>query len=86
MFKEIDNALVAELVFADFREAFAFMTEVAALAEARQHHPDWSNVYNRVAIRLSTHDAGNRVTEKDRELASAIAALPSAAGAMKQGS
>ena len=82
MFREIDNALVVELVFADFREAFAFMTEVAELAEVRQHHPDWSNVYNRVTIRLSTHDAGNRVTEKDHDLASAIASLPSAAGAV----
>lgn len=81
MFREKDNALAADLTFADFREAFAFMVDVAALAEAHDHHPEWSNVYNRVSIRLTTHDAGNTVTEKDRKLAEAIAALPSAAGA-----
>ncbi len=81
MFREQENALVAELTFADFKEAFAFMTDVAALAEEMNHHPEWSNVYNRVSIRLTTHDAGNTITDKDRELASAIAELPSAAGA-----
>lgn len=45
-------------IFADFRAAFAFMTEVAAIAEAMQHHPDWHNVYNRVDVELWTHDAG----------------------------
>ncbi len=58
--------------FADFSEAFAFMTRVALLAEKANHHPDWSNVWNRVSIKLSTHDAGNVVTEKDRRLAEAI--------------
>jgi len=58
--------------FADFRMAFAFMTRVAADAEALDHHPDWSNVYRRVTIRLSTHEAGNRVTERDLELAARI--------------
>ena len=50
--------------FRDFREAFAFMTRVALLAEKADHHPDWSNVWNRVAIELTTHDAGG-ITEND---------------------
>ena len=75
--REVDNALVAELQFKDFVNAFAFMTEVAELAEQHQHHPEWSNVYNRVTIRLTTHDAGNTITDKDRNLADAIAAVPS---------
>jgi 4a-hydroxytetrahydrobiopterin dehydratase len=54
------------------------MTDVAALAEQHQHHPEWSNVYNRVTIRLTTHDAGNQLTDKDRNLAKAIQALASA--------
>lgn len=78
IWKEIDNALVAELEFKDFVDAFAFMTEVAGLAEEHQHHPEWSNVYNRVSIRLTTHDAGNTVTDKDRSLAEAIASATSA--------
>ncbi len=77
MWREENNALVADLEFGDFVEAFAFMTEVAALAEEHNHHPEWCNVYNRVSIRLTTHDAGSRVTDKDRALAEAIAALPS---------
>ena len=78
IWKEIDNALIADLEFKDFVDAFAFMTEVAALAEEHQHHPEWSNVYNRVSIRLTTHDAGNTVTDKDRLLAEAIISAPSA--------
>lgn len=78
MWKDKDNALVAELEFKDFVDAFQFMTEVAALAESQRHHPEWSNVYNRVSIRLTTHDAGNTITEKDRLLASAISELPAA--------
>jgi 4a-hydroxytetrahydrobiopterin dehydratase len=58
--------------FSNFTEAFAFMTRVAFLAEKHQHHPDWSNVYNKVVVKLSTHDAGDIVTEKDYELAAAI--------------
>jgi 4a-hydroxytetrahydrobiopterin dehydratase len=54
------------------------MTDVAALAEKHDHHPEWSNVYNRVTIRLTTHDAGNQVTDNDRKLAEAIEALASA--------
>ena len=64
--------LVKTFTFADFSEAFAFMTRVALLAEKANHHPEWSNVWNRVSIKLSTHDAGNVVTEKDRRLAEAI--------------
>lgn len=77
MWQEKDNALCAELTFDNFVDAFRFMTEVAEVAESQQHHPEWSNVYNRVSIRLTTHDAGNQVTDKDRLLAAAIAALPS---------
>ncbi len=78
MFRKLDDALIAELEFKDFVDAFAFMGDVAALAEAQNHHPEWSNVYNRLTIRLTTHDAGNRVTDKDHKLAEAIEALPSA--------
>jgi 4a-hydroxytetrahydrobiopterin dehydratase len=73
IWKEHENALNATLVFKDFVAAFAFMTIVAELAEAHDHHPNWSNVYNRVQIRLTTHDAGNQVTAKDWALARAIA-------------
>lgn len=58
--------------FADFSEAFAFMTRVAMIAEKMNHHPEWTNVWNTVSIRLSTHDAGDVITEKDRKLAAAI--------------
>ena len=70
-----DNALVRQFEFTDFSEAFSFMTRVAFLAEKMNHHPEWSNVYNKVTICLSTHDAGNIVTEKDRRLAEAIGQL-----------
>ena len=65
----------AEFEFNDFREAFAFMTEVAFAAEAANHHPNWSNVYNTVVVKLTTHDAGNTVTQKDHDLASAISKI-----------
>ncbi|KAA3621040.1 MAG: 4a-hydroxytetrahydrobiopterin dehydratase [Bacteroidetes bacterium] len=64
----VDNALEKEFQFKDFVEAFGFMTQVAFWAKKLNHHPDWNNVYNRVKIRLNTHDAGG-VTEKDFELA-----------------
>jgi len=70
--KEENNSLVAEFVFKDFTQAWAFMSEVAIHAEKQNHHPNWSNVYNKVNIQLSTHDAGNIVTEKDRKLSSKI--------------
>ena len=76
MFRELENTLKLRLQFVDFVAAFDFMTEVAALAEAHQHHPEWRNVYNLVEIALTTHDAGNVVTEKDRALAQAIEQLP----------
>ncbi len=72
---EKDNCLVAELEFADFVSAFGFMTKVALVAEKMNHHPEWSNVYNKVKIVLRTHDAGNVVTAADRLLASKITAL-----------
>ena len=72
--KWIEDAghLEREFVFADFSEAFAFMTRVALVAERNSHHPDWSNSWNRVTISLTTHDAGSAVTDADRELAAAI--------------
>lgn len=72
MWQESPEALTRTFSFSDFREAFAFMTRVAFIAESMNHHPDWSNVYNRVTIKLSTHDAGNTVTKLDREMAAAI--------------
>jgi 4a-hydroxytetrahydrobiopterin dehydratase len=78
MWEQVEDALVAELVFKNFVDAFAFMTDVAALAEKHDHHPEWSNVYNRVTIRLTTHDVGNQVTDNDRNLAEAIESLASA--------
>ena len=71
-FSEKDNALRATFVFRDFVEAFSFMTQVAFAAEQQNHHPNWDNVWNTVNIALTTHDAGNTVTEKDRRLAGAI--------------
>jgi len=72
MWEEKDNALHATFTFSDFIEAFGFMTAVAMLAEKQNHHPEWSNVYNKVNIKLTTHDAGNTVTDKDRQLADSI--------------
>jgi len=72
MWIEEDNKLKKTFEFRDFTEAFAFMTRVAFIAEAHNHHPNWSNVYNKVIIELTTHDQGNTVTQKDKELAKAI--------------
>jgi 4a-hydroxytetrahydrobiopterin dehydratase len=72
MWKETDNKLTKNFEFKDFSEAFAFMTRVALLAETANHHPFWTNVYNKVYIELTTHDAGNIVTSKDTILAQAI--------------
>lgn len=72
MWKEENNQLTATFGFKDFKAAFAFMTEVAFHAESQAHHPNWSNVYNKVTINLNTHDAGNIVTEKDHRLAASI--------------
>lgn len=72
MFQEENNTLKADFQFENFSRAFAFMTEVALQAEKMNHHPNWSNVWNKVEIRLTTHDAGDTVTERDRKLAAAI--------------
>ena len=77
MWKETDNKLYRKFEFKDFSEAFAFMTRVAIEAEKMDHHPLWTNVLNKVEIWLSTHDAGDVVTEKDRKLAQKIDALSS---------
>lgn len=67
-----DDTISKDFSFSDFKEAMAFMVQVGFEAEDLVHHPDWTNVYNSVSIRLSTHDAGNKVTEKDIKLAKAI--------------
>ena len=72
MWQEKDQTLQASFHFKNFTEAFAFMSEVAFAAERLQHHPNWSNIWNKVSFELCTHDAGNTVTDKDRQLASAI--------------
>ncbi|MEC5147531.1 4a-hydroxytetrahydrobiopterin dehydratase [Chitinophaga sp. 212800010-3] len=72
MWEEKHNSLYRAFVFKDFRDAFAFMTKVALIAEKMDHHPNWSNVYNKVEISLSTHDAGDIVTAKDKLMAEAI--------------
>lgn len=73
--EQVDDALQRTFTFADFSEAFAFMTRVALVAEKMGHHPTWTNTYNTLQIRLNTHDAGNKVTDKDHRLAKAIDAL-----------
>ena len=70
--KEENNSLKRNFKFEDFIEAWSFMTKVAMIAEKMNHHPEWSNVYNKVEIKLTTHDKGNTVTDKDRELAKKI--------------
>ena len=72
MWTETNNNLNRLFTFKDFTDAFAFMTRVAFICEKMNHHPEWTNVWNKVDIHLSTHDAGNTVTEKDRKLAKAI--------------
>ena len=75
MWIEQNNKLVREYEFVDFKAAFGFMAQVADVAEEMNHHPWWSNVYNKVRFELSTHDAGDKVTEKDEALADAIEAI-----------
>ncbi len=70
--QETNNTLYRKFEFKDFSQAFAFMARVALAAEKMDHHPLWTNVYNKVEIWLSTHDAGDIVTDKDRELAKKI--------------
>lgn len=73
-YDEARDAIVRKFLFADFSAAFAFMTRVALLAEKADHHPEWSNVWNRVDIALTTHDAGG-LSHRDVALAEAIDAL-----------
>ena len=75
MWTEENNSLQQTFTFKNFSEAFAFITRVALLAEQHDHHPEWSNIYNKVTIILRTHEAGNTVTDKDKKLAEAIDAL-----------
>ncbi|WP_159470766.1 4a-hydroxytetrahydrobiopterin dehydratase [Dyadobacter sp. 3J3] len=72
MWKEEDDKLKRTFVFKDFKSAFAFMIKVAAVADEMDHHPWWSNAYNKVNIELTTHDVANKVTEKDKNLANKI--------------
>ena len=72
---EQNNKLSNEFVFKNFSQAFAFMTQVALLAEKADHHPEWKNVWNKVWIDLCTHSEGSTVTSKDRDLAKAIDAV-----------
>lgn len=73
-YDEARDAITRTFTFADFSEAFAFMTRVALLAEVADHHPEWSNVYNRVEILLTTHDAGG-LSPRDVDMAERIEAL-----------
>jgi len=75
MWKQTNNALVAEFQFKNFTQAFSFMTQVAFAAEKANHHPEWTNVYNKVSIKLTTHDAGNVITSKDEHLSKEIDAI-----------
>lgn len=72
MWTEQDDALTKTFTFSNFTEAFGFMTKVAIEAEKMNHHPYWCNVYNKVEFKLNTHDAGDKVTDKDRALADII--------------
>jgi 4a-hydroxytetrahydrobiopterin dehydratase len=75
MWQETNNSLYRKFEFKDFSEAFSFMTRVALIAEKMNHHPKWTNVWNTVEVWLSTHDAGDVVTDKDRKLAEKIDGL-----------
>ncbi|PTR01608.1 4a-hydroxytetrahydrobiopterin dehydratase [Mucilaginibacter yixingensis] len=72
MWTEENNKLYQAFIFKDFDAAFAFMMRVASIAQKANHHPTWTNTYNKVEIWLNTHDAGDIVTDKDREMAKAI--------------
>jgi 4a-hydroxytetrahydrobiopterin dehydratase len=72
MWEETNNKLYKKFQFSNFSEAFAFMTRVAIEAEKMNHHPEWKNVWNTVEVWLSTHDAGDIVTDKDKKLAAKI--------------
>lgn len=75
MWKEKNNSLYREFKFKDFVEAFGFMSQAAEAAEGLHHHPKWTNQYNKVEIWLTTHSAGDKITDKDKQLAKAINAI-----------
>ena len=75
MWKEEDDKLKRSFNFKDFREALAFMNKVASVVDQMDHHPFWSNMYNKVSFELTTHDIGDNVSDKDRKLATAIDAI-----------
>ncbi len=70
-----DDALVKEFTFGNFREALAFIVRLGFEAEQRNHHPELTNVWNRVGLRFTTHDADNKVTQKDLDMAAAANAV-----------
>jgi 4a-hydroxytetrahydrobiopterin dehydratase len=72
MWQDKNDSLYKKFEFADFKQAFAFMQKVAKVAEQANHHPRWLNEWNKVEIWLTSHDAGNKVTDKDRQLADKI--------------
>lgn len=72
MWQELNNTLVKTYTFDSFPSAIAWMVKASFIMEQLQHHAEWSNVYNRVEVKLRTHDAGNIITEKDRQLAVAL--------------
>lgn len=69
---EVDQKLYKQFIFKDFTEALAWMLKAAFVIEKMNHHPEWTNVYNKVNVYLTTHDAGNTITQKDRDLAKAL--------------
>lgn len=70
-----DNALVKTFVFKDFPSALAWMVKAGYAIEKMNHHPEWTNVYNKVVVKLTTHDAGNTITDKDHQLAKILDAV-----------
>lgn len=72
MWIEVNNGLEKSFEFKDFSEAFAFVTRVAMLAEQQNHHPTFTNTWNKVHLRLSTHESGNTITQRDHRLAQSI--------------
>jgi 4a-hydroxytetrahydrobiopterin dehydratase len=73
--KEENNHLTKTFMFKNFPDTFAWMTQVAFVAEKMNHHPEWTNVYNKVDVALYSHDAGNTITDRDRKLAEKMDAL-----------
>jgi len=75
MWQKEKNKLRRDFIFKDFKEAFAFMTEVAAVAQQLNHYPEWSDSYKKVSVRLCIHAAGHIITKRDYELAAGISAI-----------